>query len=68
MAKKKLYFKFSDNGDYSGIVMSLSGVMQWIKAEELDKKPEEEIEDIQYTLTPIMLTDRQYKNLPEADI
>jgi hypothetical protein len=62
--KKKLYFNF-DNGD-TETVMELSGCTAFIKA-DMEGKTEKDTEDLQYTLTPIWLTDKGFKNLPEAD-
>lgn len=61
--EKKLYFKLSDNGDVSGIVMDLSDVMEWIKNDEFD-----EGDQVEYTLIPVWLTDDEFENLPEANI
>jgi hypothetical protein len=65
--QKKLYYQLSDGADASNIVMELSGCMAWIEGEQ-PKTEAEETEDRQYTLTPIWLTDRQFKKLPEANI
>lgn len=67
MAKKKLYFKFSDNGDVNNVVMDLSACMAWIKNDNLKEKDSQELELYQYTLTPIMLTDEEFEKLPEAN-
>ena len=66
--EKKLYFRFSDGADISKIVMDLSGCMEWIKADELEKKDAEELELIEYTIQPILMTDEEYENLPEAEL
>lgn len=65
MAKQKLYFQLSDNADVCNVVMNLSGVMQWIKGDmELVIENEDQR---QYTITPIWLTDKEYRNLPESE-
>lgn len=64
MAKKTLYYEFSDNADASGIVMDLSGIMEWIKADMEDVK--ESDDEREYTIVPVWLTDKQYRNLPES--
>lgn len=61
--EKKLYFKLSDSYDASGIVMKLSGCMEWIENDELSEQNTNE-----YTLTPIWLTDDEFDNLPEANV
>ena len=66
MGNKKLYFQFSDGGNISKVVMPLDGCLEWIKVDECERKDEDELVDIQYTLTPILLTDEEYENLPEA--
>lgn len=60
---KKLYFKL-DNGD-SCVTMELSGCMAWIEGDGLTEITSE---DVQYTLTPIWMTEEEFNNLPEADI
>lgn len=64
MAKKKLYFTLSDGEDVSNVVMKLSGCMQWI---ENDNEMEMN-EPKEYILTPVWMTDKEYRNLPEAEI
>lgn len=64
--KKNLYYELSDNADASGIIMDLSGIMEWIKADMEEVK--ESDDEREYTIVPIWLTDKQYKNLPESDI
>lgn len=67
MEKKKLYFKFSDGADYNGVVMGLDAVKSWIEAEDLHKKTEDELKEYEYTIVPVLLTNRQYNKLPEVD-
>ena len=64
---KKLYFKFSDNQDVSGVTMSLDGCMAWIHA-DLEGVPVEDISEFEYTITPVYMTEEEFRNLPEADI
>jgi hypothetical protein len=60
----KLYYQFSDNADVSNIVMPLEDCIEWIKSdmEGLD----ENSKDIEYTITPIWMTEKEYEKLPEA--
>ncbi len=66
--KKKLFFKLSDGCDVNNIVMTLDACMEWIKSDDLEKIPESELPDYEYILKPILLTDEEFSNLPEADI
>lgn len=66
MNNKKLYFKFSNGDNASEIVMTLDGVLAWIEGDELDKKDASELELYEYTLQPVLMTDEEYDNLPEA--
>lgn len=61
--EKKLYFTLSDNGDISGITMTLDGCMEWIYNDEITEGDETE-----YTITPVWMTEEEFKNLPEAEI
>jgi hypothetical protein len=63
MAKKKLYYNLSDADGAIG-VMALSGCMAYIKADMEDNTPDD-VEDKEFTITPIWLTDKQYRDLPE---
>lgn len=65
--EKKLYFKFSDNADVCEAVTDLSGAMKWIES-DISEHTEFEVEEIQYTLTPIWLTDEEFNNLGEANV
>ena len=68
MSDKKLFFQFSDGADISKVVMQLDACLEWIKSDELEKKDENELSEIQYTITPVLMTDEEYENLPEAEI
>lgn len=64
---KKLYYQLSDNADVSNITMELDGCMEWIK-NDMAEKTELEADEVEYTLTPVWLTDDEFENLTEADI
>ncbi len=64
--QRKLFYEFSDGADVSKVVMELSGLMEWIKADE-DEVSEVDDERF-YTIVPIWLTDEEFSNLPEANI
>lgn len=65
-AIKKPYYQLSDGADVCRVVMELSGILEWIKADE--DEVSEVTDDRGYTIEPIWLTDDEYRNLPEADI
>ena len=65
--QKKLYYQLSDGMDVSKIVMGLSGVVAWIEG-DMEGKTEEETEDYEYTITPVWMTEEEFKNLPEAEL
>jgi len=67
MNDKKLYFSLDDNDHIHGLIMELSGCLEWIKS-DTGELSELEISNRIYTLTPIWLTDDEYKNLPEANL
>jgi hypothetical protein len=62
-AKKYAYYDYSNGEDRA--VLDLSGVMAWIKEDMLtvthtDDQPE-------FTITPVWLTRKEYRELPEID-
>lgn len=61
---KNLYFKLSDNGDLCGLIMELSGCMEYIQNDQ-ENYSDEELLEVQYTLDPIFLTEEEFHNLPE---
>lgn len=61
--EKKLYFTLSDNGEISGITMTLDGCMEWIKNDE-----HTEGDNVEYTITPVWMTEEEFNNMPEAEI
>lgn len=62
--EKKLYYKFSDGGDYSNVIMELSGVMAWIEGDQSNF--EEGDDDVpEYTITPVWMTEEEFNNIPE---
>ena len=65
-AKKYLYYKLSDNADVSEVVMDLKGCMAWIEG-DMEMVTEGD-DDREYIISPVWMTQRQFNNLPEADI
>ncbi len=62
--EKKLYWLVESNADLSNTVSGLSEAMHLIDTDYKDTEPEH-LENTQYTLTPVWLTDEEYANLPE---
>ena len=68
MNNKKLYYKLEAD-DYITI-MDLSGCFAWIETSCRDIEKEnlfDEIDLAQYVITPVWMTEEEYKNLPEFD-
>lgn len=63
--EKKLYYQLSDGADVSGVTMELSGIMAWIEGDQDNCKEGEEMNE--YTITPIWMTEDEFKNLPEGE-
>lgn len=64
--EKKLYFRFSDGIDVEGVIMELSGAMQWIEGDMPEfKEGDDPLPE--YVLEPIWLTDEEYNNLQESE-
>ena len=62
--EKKLYFELSDNADTHRVVLPLEGAMAWIEG-DIDNQGEDS--EIEYTLTPVWMTEEEFSNLPEHD-
>ncbi len=67
--KKTMYWLIESNGDLSATVQNISQAKEIIEAdfENESEGGKFEIDDLQYTITPTMLTKKQYENLPEAN-
>ena len=65
---KKLYFKLSDGADIESVVMTLEDAMSTIETDCQDQTDQLELEDRQYTLVPIFLTESEYMDLHEANM
>jgi hypothetical protein len=63
-ATKKLYYKFSDGGEYSNVVIDLDDIKSVIQAESI----EEGDEDIEYIITPVWLTEDEFMDLAEVNL
>lgn len=62
--EKKLFYTI-DNGD-TAMTAHLDACMEVIKAES-PSKSDPGTDDIQWTITPVWLTDEEFESLPEAD-
>lgn len=60
----KVRFEPGDRNEVvSGVIMTLDGCKTWIENDEFTEEDE-----VEYTLTPVWLTEEEFKNIPEADI
>lgn len=64
--KKKLYFKFSDGHDMSNVIMELSGCVESIK-QDIENLDSDDLANAEYVLQPVVLTNKEFNELPEAD-
>lgn len=62
--EKKLYYVI-DNGGRE-VTAHLDSIIDIIKAES-PSKSDPGTDDIQWTITPVWLTDEEFENLPEAE-
>jgi len=62
--KKKIYYKLESNGDLSVTCHSLQNCND-IMESDVDDMRHEDIEGTVYTITPMYLTDKEYKALGE---
>ena len=65
MAKKNIYWLLEDNGDLSITLENLDQVKEQIEAYFEEDKNHSPVKEIQYTVTPVEMTERQFNNLPE---
>lgn len=66
--EKKCFFKLSTNTGIREIVMDLLTCLTWIKNDTDYPSGSEDGESRKYMLTPVWLTDEEFKNLPETEI
>lgn len=62
--KKKVYFVI-DNGD-TPYTTTLSDAIAGLKA-DVEEMKEEDVELYQWTITPVLLTAKEFKNMPEGE-
>lgn len=66
--EKQLYWRIESNGDLSVTVEDISQAKVIIEGDFANESEDGqfEIDDLQYTVTPIMLTPEEYDSLAEA--
>lgn len=64
--KKTLYWLVESNGDLSVTVKELGDAKILIEG-DIEGVSEEDLEEFQYTITPVMLTQSEYEALGEQD-
>lgn len=67
--KKELFWLVESNGDLSVTVRDIAQVKECINADFKNESENEgfNIDDLQYTITPKMMSYSEYMNLPEED-
>lgn len=67
--EKKLYWLVESNGDLSVTVQDLPQVKEIIEGDFANESEDgkHNFDDLQYTVTPTMLTDEEYEGLGEQD-
>lgn len=63
--EKKIYWVIESTGDLSITVQSLFEAKELIEGEFENEKEHEELESIQYTLSPVEMTEEEFNELPE---
>lgn len=63
--EKKIYWLVESNGDLSLTVASLATVKKLIES-DFEGIPHEDVEEFQYTVTPVLMTPKEFKNMPEG--
>lgn len=67
--EKTLYWLVESNGDLSVTVKNIVEAKEIIEGDFAyeSEDGEFEIDDLQYTITPVLLTKEDYENLPETN-
>lgn len=63
--EKELYVKFSDGNELDNIIITTHDMRYLI--EDLSKQAEQDGIEIKFTITPIWLTEKEFKLYPEAN-
>lgn len=64
--EKKIFYLVSSNQDLSNHVNNLHTAMELIQG-DIDCQDHGEIDELEYTIKPILMTEDEYEQLPEAD-
>lgn len=65
--EKEIYYCLSDNADLGGLYLaSMREVSEHIEMDLGDIHPSER-ENVQYTITPVLMTAEEFANLPEYE-
>lgn len=64
--EKKLYYNIQNNADLSMTVKDVN-CLKNIMDGDFHDLTQEQIEEYEYTITPVFMTDKEFRNLPEAD-
>lgn len=65
--EKQMYYCLSDNADLGGLYLSsMREVSEHIEMDLGDIQPSDR-ENVQYTITPIFMTEEDFDNLPEYE-
>ncbi len=64
--EKKLYWKIQSNEDTNITFGDLESCKIIIEA-DIEGRPQDEVEQLEFTITPVYLTEEEYDNLPEWD-
>lgn len=61
-----MYWLIESNEDTSITVIDLPTCQTIIEA-EIESRPQDELEGLQFTITPTFMTEKEFEELPEAD-
>lgn len=64
--EKKLYYLITSNEDLSITVESINTIAIIIN-EETHGRPEDEVKELEFIITPVFMTEDEFNNLPEAE-
>jgi hypothetical protein len=62
----KCFYRLSDGADVCEVVVTAKDVYNWLEGDE--DRGQAGHDKREYTITPIWMTETEFRNLPEADI
>lgn len=65
--EKQMYWLVESNGDLSVIIKDIADAAILIENDYKENQEGYDVEDFQYTVTPVMLTESEYEALGEQD-